>query len=87
MAPVQAPSSSRLRLFVDKKKNKVVVAEASADFIDALLSFLTLPLGTIIRLLSNKQTRRSSAEVGCINNLYQSVQNFDTEERGAHVGN
>ncbi|XP_028783626.1 uncharacterized protein LOC114739715 [Neltuma alba] len=79
MASVQGPSSSHLRLFVDKKTNKVVVGEASADFIDALLSFLTLPLGTIIRLLSNKPTHRSSAEVGCINNLYQSVQNFDTE--------
>ncbi|XP_028783529.1 uncharacterized protein LOC114739618 [Neltuma alba] len=79
MASVQGPSSSHLRLFVDRQSNKVVVAEASGDFIDALLSFLTLPLGTIIRLLSNKQTHRSSAYVGCINNLYQSVQNFDTE--------
>ncbi|XP_028783621.1 uncharacterized protein LOC114739712 [Neltuma alba] len=79
MASVQGPSSSHLRLFVDRQINKVVVAEASGDFIDALLSFLTLPLGTIIRLLSNKQTHRSSAEVGCINNLYQSVQNFNTE--------
>ncbi|XP_028783614.1 uncharacterized protein LOC114739705 [Neltuma alba] len=80
MASVQGPSSSsHLRLFVDRQRNKVVVAEASGDFIDALLSFLTLPLGTIIRLPSNKQTHRSSAEVGCINNLYQSVQNFDTQ--------
>ncbi|KAI9080135.1 hypothetical protein K1719_037951 [Acacia pycnantha] len=71
MASVQCPSSSPLRLFVDKERNKVVVGEASGDFIDALLSFLTLPLGTIIRL--------RSAEFGCINNLYRSVQNFNTQ--------
>ncbi|KAI9085390.1 hypothetical protein K1719_032646 [Acacia pycnantha] len=71
MASVQCPSSLPLRLFVDKERNKVVVGEASGDFIDALLSFLTLPLGTIIRL--------RSAEVGCINNLYRSVQNLNTQ--------
>ncbi|KAK4270437.1 hypothetical protein QN277_023473 [Acacia crassicarpa] len=71
MASVQSPSSSPLRLFVDKERNKVVVGEASGDFIDALLSFLTLPLGTIIRL--------RSAEIGCISNLYRSVQNFNTQ--------
>ncbi|KAK4270441.1 hypothetical protein QN277_023477 [Acacia crassicarpa] len=71
MASAQCPSSSPLRLFVDKERNKVVMGEASGDFIDALLSFLTLPLGTIIRL--------RLAEVGCINNLYRSVQNLSTE--------
>ncbi|KAK4270439.1 hypothetical protein QN277_023475 [Acacia crassicarpa] len=70
--------SSPLRLFVDKERNRVVVAEASGDVVNALLSFLTLPMGTIIRLLSNKQTHHI-VEVGCINNLYQSVQNFNTE--------
>ncbi|KAI9080108.1 hypothetical protein K1719_037924 [Acacia pycnantha] len=71
MASAQCPSLSPLRLFVDKERNKVVMGEASGDFIDALLSFLTLPLGTIIRL--------RLAEVGCINNLYRSVQNLNTE--------
>ncbi|KAK4270436.1 hypothetical protein QN277_023472 [Acacia crassicarpa] len=77
MASMQ-DQSSPLRLFVDKERNRVVVAEASGDFVNALLSFLTLPLGTIIRLLSNKQTDQI-VEVGCINNLYQSVQNFNPE--------
>ncbi|XP_028783527.1 uncharacterized protein LOC114739711 [Neltuma alba] len=77
MASMQDPSSP-LRLLVDRERNRVVVAEASGDFVNALLSFLTLPLGTIIRLLSNKQ-KQQPIEVGCINNLYQSVQNFDTQ--------
>ncbi|KAK4270434.1 hypothetical protein QN277_023470 [Acacia crassicarpa] len=78
MASMQDPSFP-LRLFVDKERNKVVVAEASGDFLDTLLSFLTLPLGTIIRLVSNNNRPYESVEVGCINNLYQTVQNFNRE--------
>ncbi|XP_054779804.1 uncharacterized protein LOC129287615 [Prosopis cineraria] len=71
MASVHGPSSSPLRLFVDKERNKVVVGEASAALTDVLFSFLTLPLGTIVRLLFNKQTY--------LNNLYQSVQHLNTQ--------
>ena len=74
MAASMQDHSFTLKLFVDKEKNnKVVVAEASSEFVDILLSFLTLPLGTIIRLVS--------PDIGCINNLYQSVQNCDTQVR------
>ena len=69
---MQEDPSLSLRLFVDKEKNnKVVVAEASSEFVDILLSFLTLPLGTIIRLVS--------PDIGCINNLYQSVKNSGSQ--------
>ena len=68
-----------LRLFIDKERNKVVLAEASGDFVNSLLTFLTLPLGTIIRLLSNNETHDQSVEVGCINNLYHSVQNSNIQ--------
>ena len=67
---------------VDMEKTWVVAAEASGDFIDTLFGFLTLPLGTLIRLVSNKQKHDQPAEVGCmtcINNLYQSVENSDSE--------
>ncbi|KAF7845418.1 uncharacterized protein G2W53_002323 [Senna tora] len=62
-----------MRLYVDKERNRVVVGEASADFVDILFSFLTLPLGTIIRLFSNQ------LHIGCINNLYRSLQELDTQ--------
>lgn len=64
-----------LKLLVDEKTNRVVLAEASGDFTNSLFSFLTLPLGTVIRLLSKYQ----SQEVGCIKNLYRSVENFGSE--------
>ncbi|MCI54259.1 DUF674 family protein, partial [Trifolium medium] len=43
-----------LRLMVDKENKKVVYAEAGKDFYDVLLSFLTLPLGTIARLVAEE---------------------------------
>ncbi|ONK61229.1 uncharacterized protein A4U43_C08F27550 [Asparagus officinalis] len=57
--------------FVDKAKQRVALAEADSDFIDILFSFLTLPLGTIVRLL-NKQSN-----IGCMDKLYGSVENLD----------
>jgi len=65
-----------LRYWVDEKKRRVIAAEASGDFVDVLFSFLTLPLGTIIRL-GNKFEQ--DVQLGCINKLYQSVDHLDSD--------
>ncbi|XP_010462637.1 PREDICTED: uncharacterized protein LOC104743226 [Camelina sativa] len=70
-----------LRLLVDKKKNKVVLAEAGKEFVDALFSFLTLPMGTVVRLIEKYQKNHIFAQatmIGCFNNLYKSVLDIDT---------
>ncbi|GJT56744.1 hypothetical protein Tco_0991798 [Tanacetum coccineum] len=41
-----------IKVFIDKKKKKVMFAEAEEDFVEILFSFLTLPLGTIARISS-----------------------------------
>ncbi|CAL0302654.1 unnamed protein product [Lupinus luteus] len=64
-----------LRILVDGKKNKVVYAEAGKDFVDVLLSFLTLPLGTIARIVSN-DSDMEKVSVGCLTSMYQSVANL-----------
>lgn len=69
-----------LRLIIDEEKNEVVLAEADRDFVDVLFSLLTLPMGTIVRLLDN----RPKSVIGCFSNLYKSVadmgiDNFETE--------
>ncbi|XP_019232439.1 PREDICTED: uncharacterized protein LOC109213136 [Nicotiana attenuata] len=64
-----------LKLLVDEKKDQVVAAEAKVDFMDILVSLLTLPLGTIIRLI-----KAEAGVVGCMNNLYQSVENLSEED-------
>ncbi|XP_047328866.1 uncharacterized protein LOC124932293 [Impatiens glandulifera] len=62
----------RMRLLVDKETDKVVFAEAGKEEIDFLFSILSLPLGTVTRLLSEEQ-----GMVGCLGNIYTSIQNLD----------
>ncbi|CAL0326387.1 unnamed protein product [Lupinus luteus] len=68
-----------LRILVDEKKNIVVYAEAGKDFVDVLLSFLTLPLGTIARIVSNGSNMKK-VSVGSLSSLYQSVANLDVNQ-------
>ncbi|GAU50824.1 hypothetical protein TSUD_177630 [Trifolium subterraneum] len=68
-----------LTVFVDKERNKVLYAEAGNDFVDALFSFLTLPLGTIARLVA-KDSNIEPVRFGSISSLYQSVSDLDEEE-------
>lgn len=65
-----------LKVFVEKEKNRVIFAECDADFIDTLFSFLTFPMGTILSL-ARKQS--PTARIGCVNNLYTSVENIDVQ--------
>ncbi|KAJ6311666.1 hypothetical protein OIU77_013426 [Salix suchowensis] len=64
-------STLSLKLLIDSKHNKVVLAEAGKDFVDFLLNLLSLPLGTVIQLLTKP------AMTGCIANLYGSLEKLD----------
>ncbi|XP_027352208.1 uncharacterized protein LOC113863032 isoform X2 [Abrus precatorius] len=77
------PSSSDeqihpLKVLVDKQTNKVLFAEADKDFVDVLLSFLTLPLGTIARLVA-KESNIEAVRVGSLSSLYESVAHLEEE--------
>ncbi|KAI7999171.1 hypothetical protein LOK49_LG10G02104 [Camellia lanceoleosa] len=63
-----------VRILIDEEKKRVVCAEAGNDFLDILFSFLTLPMGTIVRLVRKQQ----SSQIGCMNSLYRSVENLST---------
>ncbi|CAJ1950252.1 unnamed protein product [Sphenostylis stenocarpa] len=65
-----------LKYWVDTKEERVVMAESSGDFINVLFSFLTLPLGTIIRL-GNRLDQR--VDLGCINHLYESIEKLESD--------
>ncbi|KAK7256844.1 hypothetical protein RIF29_30376 [Crotalaria pallida] len=67
-----------LRLVIDEAKNKVVFAHAGKDFVDALLSFLTLPLGTIARLVAN-ESNIEKCSIGSLSSLYESVANLEAK--------
>ncbi|KAL9145091.1 hypothetical protein ABFS82_13G016700 [Erythranthe guttata] len=67
-----------LNFMTNKQRTKVLFAEADSSFTDVLISFLTLPLGTIIRILKQHYGEEASAPVfGCLNTLYNGLSNLD----------
>ncbi|XP_021830060.1 uncharacterized protein LOC110770269 [Prunus avium] len=61
-----------LKLLIDTRGCKVLFAEASKDVVDFLFNLLSLPVGTVIRLLSE-----DGGMVGSLGNLYESVENLN----------
>lgn len=47
-------SSVQVTLLCCKSTGRVLFLEAGKDFVDTLISFLTLPLGTVIKLISSQ---------------------------------
>ncbi|KAK2972223.1 hypothetical protein RJ640_014281 [Escallonia rubra] len=74
-----------LKIWVDKAQNKVLFAEAGEEFVDILLSFLTLPLGTIVRLLS-KPSDALQLKLGSLTTLYESVSALQTKHFWTEAG-
>ncbi|KAL5216195.1 hypothetical protein ABZP36_007596 [Zizania latifolia] len=62
-----------VKLFVDKERCKVLFAESDNEFVDVLFGFLTLPLGTVVRLLGKH------SQVGCLDEVYKSVEDLSTD--------
>jgi hypothetical protein len=73
-----------LTVLVEKSKNKVLYAECGKDFVDVLFSFLTLPLGTIARLVATDSNIKA-VKFGSISSLYQSVENLDQQYLWNHT--
>ncbi|XP_010232911.1 uncharacterized protein LOC104582979 [Brachypodium distachyon] len=72
MASTEKTTTLSLKLLVDSKAQRVLYAEAGKDVVDFLFSLLTLPVGTVVKLLT------ADSMVGCVGNLYGSVDKLDT---------
>ncbi|XP_059648234.1 uncharacterized protein LOC132294408 [Cornus florida] len=70
----EASQSLSLKVLVDEETDQVVFAESDNDFVDVLFSFMTMPIGNIIRLILQQAFKW---EIGCLNNLYESIENLD----------
>jgi len=83
MAPTTSAASAStlsMKLLVDTKAQRVLYAEAGKDVVDFLFSLLTLPVGTVVKILSK------DAMAGSVGNLYGSVEKLDeTYVRSAGV--
>nr|XP_011469846.1 PREDICTED: uncharacterized protein LOC101308527 [Fragaria vesca subsp. vesca] len=64
------PTGVSMLLTIDTKRNRVLFAETSKEAVDFLFSLLSLPVATVISLLSG------DGMVGCIGNLYESVEDL-----------
>ncbi|KAF5789072.1 hypothetical protein HanXRQr2_Chr09g0366551 [Helianthus annuus] len=53
-----------------QSEKRVVCAEADHSFVDILFSFMTLPVGTIVKMLGKHPDAKFEA-LGSLNNLYQ----------------
>ncbi|PPR84201.1 hypothetical protein GOBAR_AA36508 [Gossypium barbadense] len=69
-APTPSPIAVSLKLLIDPITHRFLLAEATKDFVDFLLNIMSLPIGTVIRLLNKQGT------VGCIGNIYDSIENL-----------
>ena len=65
-----------IKLNVNKKKTNVLFAEAGSDFTDMLLSFLLLPLGTIVQVLEEHYGDKAPV-IGSLTTLYKGASNLD----------
>ncbi|XP_068486346.1 uncharacterized protein [Phaseolus vulgaris] len=78
MASLGTEKCITLKLMVLKEQSKVIFAEAGKDFVDVLFSFLTLPLGTILRLV-RKESKLQPLELASLSLIYQSAENLPIE--------
>jgi hypothetical protein len=56
----------KIKLVVDRTRNRVLFADAGSDMVDVLLTFLTLPLSAV-------QLAAGASSPGCLSNLSASV--------------
>ncbi|KAL9315395.1 hypothetical protein ACSQ67_016396 [Phaseolus vulgaris] len=78
MASLGTEKCITLKLMVVKEQSKFIFAEAGKDFVDVLFSFLTLPLGTILRLV-RKESKLQPLELSSLSLIYQSAENLPIE--------
>ncbi|KAJ4719813.1 DUF674 family protein [Melia azedarach] len=66
-----APQKVKLKFYVDTNAEKVLFAEADKYFIDFLIYLLSLPLGTVAKLLKGIDM------IGCFGSLYESLEQLN----------
>ncbi|KAE8717995.1 Detected protein of unknown function [Hibiscus syriacus] len=66
-----AANTVSLKLLVDSTSQRVLFAESGKDFVDFLFNILSLPIGTVTRLLTKHDL------AGSLGNLYDSLENMN----------
>ncbi|XP_039067518.1 uncharacterized protein LOC120213434 [Hibiscus syriacus] len=66
-----AANTISLKLLLESTSQRVLFAEAGKDFVDFLFNILSLPVGTIVSLLTKQEM------VGCLGNLCHSLETMN----------
>ncbi|KAK8916933.1 hypothetical protein KSP39_PZI022651 [Platanthera zijinensis] len=70
---MSSSSFIKVKFLIHREQKRVVFVEAGSDFVDVLFSFLTLPLGAIVRLL------KKQSGLGSLDSLYESIEQLDAQ--------
>jgi hypothetical protein len=69
--PNSSSNQIKLKLYLREKDDEILFAQGEEDFADFLFSFLTFPLGGVVRMLGG------NSSLGCIDSLYKSILDLD----------
>ncbi|WJX81931.1 hypothetical protein P8452_64751 [Trifolium repens] len=69
--PNSSSNQIKLKLYLREKDGEILFAQGEEDFADFLFSFLTFPLGGVVRMLGG------NSSLGCIDSLYKSILDLD----------
>ncbi|KAL7128795.1 hypothetical protein ABFS83_13G018400 [Erythranthe nasuta] len=67
-----------LKAVINRQKTKVLFAEIDSQFADVLISFLTMPLGKMVKLLKDHYSRDEAPPIGSLTSLYNGLSNLDS---------
>lgn len=79
MSDVSEDFKFTLKVMINKEKTKVLFAESDSHFVDVLLSFMTLPLGRVIKVLNNHYGEKAPS-IGSLSHLYRTLEHFDNAQ-------
>ncbi|XP_057779831.1 uncharacterized protein LOC130998433 [Salvia miltiorrhiza] len=77
MADDKKGATFSLKVMINKERTKVFFADSDSHFADILLSFLSLPLGRIVKVLE-KHFGDEPPTIGSLSSLYRSLVNLDS---------
>ncbi|XP_057792651.1 uncharacterized protein LOC131009376 isoform X2 [Salvia miltiorrhiza] len=77
MADDKKGATFSLKVMINKERTKVLFADSDSHFADILLSFLSLPLGRIVKVLE-KHYGDEAPSIGSLSSLYRSLVNLDS---------
>ncbi|GLJ10615.1 hypothetical protein SUGI_0131860 [Cryptomeria japonica] len=72
----KSSEAMNVRFLINTKTQRIVYAEAGKEFVDFLFSFLSMPIGSILKLL---YALESSRKIGSVSNLYDSMEKFPSQ--------